>query len=265
MKRSVLMNILKVCTVLFISLSFFAAATAENTEKEIITKEEAASIIINYEKAAVALDHTNYNSQNAEILQMPFEARASIDGKYVYEYVPDCMAYVFRTERKTRGEWRSYLENVFTKEAAEIIIETSDLIFDNDDNAYLPNEPVQRFHPVVALSDTVSPITERITGITADEDGNIRIEFSAWRYSYETESNPETFHIMIRQTADGYRIYDFDDLFFDKDIKEIRAYRFLGQLYPNTSESAVYITAAAGVIALCLAVVCKKRLKTQQE
>ena len=135
---------------------------------------------------------------------------------------------------------------------------------------------------VVALheQERTTPLTERITEIVANGSGEYTVTYLGWSKfnpeKYMTEQDetgrivivgePEVLSIKVRKEGSDYKVCDYDSVFFLKNDNSglsasgMRHYRFIEE-NPQSGDSAVYITAAAGVAALCLAVVCKKKLK----
>ena len=184
-----------------------------------------------------------------------------------------------------KKEITALFEEVFTPDMAQKAVNNSNLMFDGD-TAYLPSDVAQsHYHPVLnyLYGTANSPLygydlqilqkygcvefKDRIR-IVPQSGGKIKLEFDYYEFVDEGKLETFTSSVMVEKTNNGYRVCEPDGYYFRSDSyadNGFRKYMLQNPGIPQTSDSAVYITAAAGVIALCLAVVCKKRLKTQQE
>ena len=263
-------------------LSLYNASFTANAEGAEISKELAADIITRTEEAYDALDIMRYDfdndpALNSRIKEIPYEVRTE-NG---YEHY-DHMNWVFETEHKSREGWLEFLRRTFTEEMAEIIINESELIF-KDGKAYLPTDPSQLMDNVIALheQERTAPLTERISKIVSDGSDEYTITYLGWsklnqeKYKTEQDENgrivivgePEILSIKVRKEGADYKVCDYDGVFFIKNDNSrlsasgMRPYRFVEE-NPQSGDFPVYITAAAGMIALCCAVICKKKIKT---
>ena len=81
--------------------------------------------------------------------------------------------------------------------------------------------------------------------------------------NFESEYEYETFDYTFMLKKDTDEVWRFTNFTSIYDNIQLSMHPALSELYnPKTSDSAVYITAAAGLIALCCAVICKKKIKT---
>ena len=163
-------------------------------------------------------------------------------------------------------EMLELFETVFDSKTAKAALNNSNLMFD-DNGSYLDctvyagpspifiNRDIERLKTIFGAKD----LSDRLT-ITAISNNRLRVEFIYYIGTEEYSS-----YVIVVKTANGYRIGALDDLLFKEDRLADEGYRkyFLKEQFPpKTADAGVYITAAAGVIALCCAVICKKKIKT---
>ncbi len=115
---------------------------------------------------------------------------------------------------------------------------------------------------------------------------NGALYFKSWAYANAYASKIDMTFKTVKQTENSmtvrayYTDFNGNDKTYDYEYEKIDGkwvftkFEIPAQLYwqdyfgdnngmfPNTSDSAVYITAGAGLIALCCAVICKKKIKT---
>ena len=100
--------------------------------------------------------------------------------------------------------------------------------------------------------------------ITGDKEAHLIVKYRLWDNLSEQEYSTHEYEFVLQKESDGRWVFsdyipinDYDYLNMRPDNEEYYPKNWLN---PNTSDSAVYITAAAGVIALCCAVICKKKI-----
>ena len=180
-----------------------------------------------------------------------------------------------------KKEITALFEEVFTPDMAQKAVNNSNLMFDGD-TAYLPSDVAQAHYlPVLnyLYGTANSPLygydiqilqkygcvefKDRIR-IIPQSGGKIKLEFDYYEFVDEGKLETFTTSVMAVKTNKGYRVCEPGGYYFRSDPyadNGYRKYMLQNPGIPQTSDSAVYITAAAGVIALCLAVVCKKKIK----
>ena len=177
-----------------------------------------------------------------------------------------------------KQEITALFEEVFTSDMAKKAVNNSNLMFDGD-KAYLPSVVAQaHFLPVLnyLYGTENSPLygydlqkygcvefKDRLRIIPLN-NGRFKLEFDYYKFVDDGQLETFTSSVTVTKTNEGYRVCEFDNFFFRPDPYADNGYRknmLENPGIPQTSDSAVYITAAAGVAALCLAVVCRKKLR----
>ena len=180
-----------------------------------------------------------------------------------------------------KKEITALFEEVFTPDMAKKAVNNSNLMFDGD-TAYLPSVVAQsHYHPVLnyLYGTANSPLygydlqtlqkygcvefKDRIR-IIPQSGGRIKLEFDYYEFVDEGKLETFTSSVTAEKTNNGYRVCEPGGYYFRSDPyadNGYRKYMLQNPGIPQTSDSAVYITAAAGVIALCCAVICKKKTR----
>ena len=154
-------------------------------------------------------------------------------------------------------------------------------MFDGE-TAYLPSDVAQAYyHPVInyLYGAENSPLygydlqtlqkygcvefKDRIRIIPLD-NGKFKLEFDYYEFVDDGQLGTFTSSVTVKKTDSGFRVCDFDNLFFRPDKYADNGYRKNSLEFlqiPPTADCPVYITAAAGLIALCCAAVCRKKIR----
>ncbi len=251
----------------------FSASATDTPE---LTVSEAAKIVREWEYIFNIL----YNTDE----QYEYYAKDE-PGKYCeYErfdfdkdqYVPSLPAesYIAPCFIKTYGELTAFIEKTYTSKMTREIMNRTRFLF-IEGRVYYPDVVLNMFYRYAIDRQYTcfpDPLEERIT-VKNESNGRKKIEFIYWDMLEDENyyigpgekllyKNGKTGFIEVEYTSKGYRICDFDELLITSYINpETPCFR-LTKNNPGTSDSAVYITAAAGLIALFCAVICKKKIKT---
>ncbi|MBQ1846454.1 MAG: hypothetical protein II135_00475 [Clostridia bacterium] len=163
-------------------------------------------------------------------------------------------------ELNTKEKMKAFLMTVFSASAADEILSKKcryddvDYFVEKDGYLYVPDPAFITaagdnryggYHDkeLKLIEEKEGSITVRMTFTPLD--GNSDFKECDYRITYD--------YILIKQNG----IWVFENFITMRDL-----YLQSIVMPPDTSDSAVYITAAAGVIALCCAVICKKKIKT---
>ena len=144
-------------------------------------------------------------------------------------------------EVNTKEKMRAYLLQFFTAEKVDELM-NKDMPFQEGENGYLYKFPgyIRQLNGIQVRKPSDYKIISK-----TDKEIVLRVYLNKSKY-------PDKYYdYKLEKNKEGNWIFT-----------DYINYRFiLGMDNPLTSDSAVYITAAAGLIALCCAVVCKKKIK----
>lgn len=262
MKR--LLSLLLTFALTWISLSVTASGT------EMLTCEEAAELIRGFEEAYMITINEPKCTDYWDIdnkCSATYEQRDWNSNNYKRQidyYIVPCKLGTYETLLEL-------FKMTFTDDIAKKVLNNSRFIF-KDGVAYYPylfSDPGSTYIIAVDYQDKAEVELSKRIAISQNEDGTYTAEYKYWDYldgdmaEICRLSDAYTSSVKIKMTESGFRICEYDGLLFKEDPSSdrgFRKYRLIDATSPKTSDSAVYITAAAGVAALCLAVVCRKKL-----
>ena len=257
MKKAFLSLLISLTIIL--SVTSFAANGQNDTG---LTLEEAFTLISSahdvycrFYSDSLFTDYIDVNNA----YQMKFDQRDSISNTSEYSFYGD---QVYSCDITTDDDLTDYLKKTFTSEMAENIKNESRLLF-KDGKVYQPGAVFDPGKAYILAPEQMN--LNDLIEITGNQDGVYTVQFKYWNERDALNSETaKTSVVKITQTADGFRICDYDDVFIKKDdlaASGYRKYRFTGS-NPATSDAPA-ITVCALAMSACGAILILKRRRAR--
>ena len=247
-----------VLVALTIMFSSVVSARGENFDDE-LTPEEAFALVsaakdvyCRFYSASLFTDYINVY----DVYEMRYDERDIISSTSSYSV---CGYHVYLCNIPTERELSDFLGKTFTPEMIEIIKNESRLLY-NDGLVYYPDvvyDPGKEYilaHEQMNLTDLID--------IFKSHNGIFTVQFKYWiATDIVSDEKANTSYIKVKQTPEGFRICDYDDLFIKKDelaINGYRKYKFT-EMNPETADSPIIAVGSIAISVIIAMIILKRK------